>query len=591
MKIKFDELIRLYGGPKDSYYILSCSSEPDQEATQVIFWLDFWPRDMNKKLDVKKQQISLNSLSDTKSDVKVLLASIKACSDGISLIGASRVVLLDVFWNPTVEQQAVSGAYRNGQKKIVRVYCPVISTWEVDKIEQQMRRCILGIRVSTFFNAFHTRLCSFRAVCPWSRTGKPGHTARNEQSLVLKDLKKVDTEMDILLPGTPFQNNIKELYHTLLSSEELRDMISPWAHKHSENVKKVSLPDIRDTVIHLKPTDLKNATKSYPKTVAKTDDVRVGRVTNTDAKPMHSETSIYGSSVSKNRWTESVYTKGHPSVSKNRRTGNQLLLEFQGEDEVSTSDIPLMTYDPNSLLTNKSVPYLRDMIWYAPSVWKQLLTEMRGAITMEPAAASVILAKLEAITHQWEVINKRLDHMGFLREQVGCPDTRQDEDHSSCEIRGKNVIPYNPMNVVAVLPSVGVHESSFYGTLGIVRSYEDQTLVVGTQALVDPLDDEIDSPGENDLCPSSASTYNLTKVPLPSNESIQTLVDPCEKQDESTLVCELITTSEGEQNDQPGVDDLDLLKCLENPSCDCPCEDDFDCGPLAFRDGFYVCED
>ncbi|PHU17161.1 hypothetical protein BC332_12856 [Capsicum chinense] len=104
----------LYGGPKDGYYIFSCSSEPDQEATQVIFWLDFWPRDMNKKLDVKKQQISLNSLSDTKSDVKVLLASIKASSDGISLIGASRVVLLDVFWNPAVEQQAVSGAYRNG---------------------------------------------------------------------------------------------------------------------------------------------------------------------------------------------------------------------------------------------------------------------------------------------------------------------------------------------------------------------------------------------------------------------------------------------------------------------------------------------
>ncbi|PHU23993.1 hypothetical protein BC332_09100 [Capsicum chinense] len=213
-----------------------------------------------------------------------------------------------------------------------------------------------------------------------------------------------------------------------------------------------------------------------------------------------------------------------------------------------------------------------------------LVIFIKGAITMKPVAASAILVKLEAITRQWEVINERLDHMGVPREQVGYPNTRQDEDRSSCELRGKNVIPYTHMNVVAVLPSVGVHESSFCDTLDIFRSHEDQTLVVGTQALVDPLDDEIDSPRENDLCPSGASTYNLTKVPLPSDESIHTLVDPCEKQGESTLVCELPTTSEGEQNDQPGVDDLDLLEYLKNPSFDCLCEDDFDCGPLASRD-------
>ncbi|KAF3669046.1 putative protein kinase G11A-like isoform X1 [Capsicum annuum] len=177
---------------------------------------------------------------------------------------------------------------------------------------------------------------------------------------------------------------------------------------------------------------------------------------------------------------------------------------------------------------------------------------------MKPTAESAILAKLEAITHQWEVINERLDHMGVPREQVGCTDTRQDEDHSSCELRGKNVSPYTPMNVVLILPSVGVHESSFCDTLNIVRSHEDQTLVIGTQTLVDPLDVEIDSPHENDLCPSNASTYNLTK---------------------------------GKQNDQSGIDDIDYLECLENPSCDYLCEDDFDYGPLATRDSLYVCED
>ncbi|PHT58891.1 Enoyl-[acyl-carrier-protein] reductase [NADH], chloroplastic [Capsicum baccatum] len=60
--------------------------------------------------------------------------------EGIRLIGASRVVLLDVLWNPSVEQQAISQAYRNGQKFFLHVYRPVTSKWEVDKIEQQARK-------------------------------------------------------------------------------------------------------------------------------------------------------------------------------------------------------------------------------------------------------------------------------------------------------------------------------------------------------------------------------------------------------------------------------------------------------------------
>uniref|UniRef100_M1DY63 Chromatin remodeling complex subunit n=1 Tax=Solanum tuberosum TaxID=4113 RepID=M1DY63_SOLTU len=95
---------------------------------------------MDGKLDVKKQQISIHSLNDPKSDVKVLLSSIKAWSEGISLIGSSRVVLLDVLWNPSIEQHAISHAYRNGHIKFVHVYYPVTSKWEVDKIEQQMRK-------------------------------------------------------------------------------------------------------------------------------------------------------------------------------------------------------------------------------------------------------------------------------------------------------------------------------------------------------------------------------------------------------------------------------------------------------------------
>ena len=86
---------------------------------------------MDGKLDVNQRQILINSLNDPKCDVKVLLASTKACSEGISLIGASRVVLVDIHWNPSVEQQAISRAYRKGQTKFVHVYYQVTSKCEV----------------------------------------------------------------------------------------------------------------------------------------------------------------------------------------------------------------------------------------------------------------------------------------------------------------------------------------------------------------------------------------------------------------------------------------------------------------------------
>ncbi|CAI8607536.1 unnamed protein product [Vicia faba] len=56
------------------------------------------------------------------SDAKVFFGSIKACGEGISLVGASRVIILDVHLNPSVTRQAIGRAFRPGQKKKVFVY-------------------------------------------------------------------------------------------------------------------------------------------------------------------------------------------------------------------------------------------------------------------------------------------------------------------------------------------------------------------------------------------------------------------------------------------------------------------------------------
>ncbi|KAL0308702.1 UNVERIFIED_CONTAM: SNF2 domain-containing protein CLASSY 3 [Sesamum radiatum] len=96
---------------------------------------------MEGKMGQKDRQNLINTFNDPKSEAKVLLASTKCCSEGINLVGASRVVLLDVVWNPSVERQAICRAYRLGQKKIVYTYHLMTSgTTEGDKYCRQAEK-------------------------------------------------------------------------------------------------------------------------------------------------------------------------------------------------------------------------------------------------------------------------------------------------------------------------------------------------------------------------------------------------------------------------------------------------------------------
>ncbi|KAL2926533.1 Protein CHROMATIN REMODELING 35 [Bienertia sinuspersici] len=55
-------------------------------------------------------------------DARVFFGSIKACGEGISLVGASRIIILDVHLNPSVSRQAIGRAFRPGQEKKVYAY-------------------------------------------------------------------------------------------------------------------------------------------------------------------------------------------------------------------------------------------------------------------------------------------------------------------------------------------------------------------------------------------------------------------------------------------------------------------------------------
>lgn len=85
-----------------------------------------WSKDsqilrLDGKLAPQEREKIINKFN-TDPDARMLCASIKACGEGISLVGASRVVILEVVWNPAVTRQAISRAFRIGQQKKVVVY-------------------------------------------------------------------------------------------------------------------------------------------------------------------------------------------------------------------------------------------------------------------------------------------------------------------------------------------------------------------------------------------------------------------------------------------------------------------------------------
>ncbi|KAJ9551741.1 hypothetical protein OSB04_015786 [Centaurea solstitialis] len=71
--------------------------------------------------DNDEREVAMD-LFNNSPDAKVFFGSIKACGEGISLVGASRIMILDVHLNPSVTRQAIGRAFRPGQERKVYTY-------------------------------------------------------------------------------------------------------------------------------------------------------------------------------------------------------------------------------------------------------------------------------------------------------------------------------------------------------------------------------------------------------------------------------------------------------------------------------------
>lgn len=78
----------------------------------------------------------------------ILLVSLQAGNSGLNLAAASQMIVLDPFWNPYVEEQAVGRVHRIGQRKPVHVHRILVPGTVEDRIldlQDKKRTLIQGI--------------------------------------------------------------------------------------------------------------------------------------------------------------------------------------------------------------------------------------------------------------------------------------------------------------------------------------------------------------------------------------------------------------------------------------------------------------
>ena len=86
----------------------------------------------------------------TRSDIKVMVMSLKAGSLGLNLTCASLVIMLDPWWNPAVEDQAINRCHRIGQTRKVQVLRMIVEqTCEQRMLALQKMKSSLATSVLT----------------------------------------------------------------------------------------------------------------------------------------------------------------------------------------------------------------------------------------------------------------------------------------------------------------------------------------------------------------------------------------------------------------------------------------------------------
>ncbi|KLJ09972.1 hypothetical protein EMPG_14623 [Blastomyces silverae] len=109
--------------------------------------------------------------SDSK-DRTIMLISLKAGNSGLNLTAASQVIILDPFWNPYIEEQAIDRAHRIGQLRPVMVHRIFVEGTVEDRIlelQDRKRALVEGAldeKASQTIGRLNTRELAYLFVSP-----------------------------------------------------------------------------------------------------------------------------------------------------------------------------------------------------------------------------------------------------------------------------------------------------------------------------------------------------------------------------------------------------------------------------------------
>ncbi|MNL43794.1 hypothetical protein D3C87_1663240 [compost metagenome] len=98
----------------------------------------------------RNREAVVNSFQDN-PEVRVFLISLKAGGVGLNLTRADYVYIVDPWWNPAVENQAIDRTYRIGQQKnvvAVRLICPDTIEDKIMKL-QETKKDLVGDLIKT----------------------------------------------------------------------------------------------------------------------------------------------------------------------------------------------------------------------------------------------------------------------------------------------------------------------------------------------------------------------------------------------------------------------------------------------------------
>lgn len=97
-------------------------------------------------MNAKMRGDAVDDFGDRKKDVRIMLVSLKAGNAGLNLNMASQVIILDPFWNPYIEEQAIDRAHRLGQTRPVTVHRVLVKGTVEDRIIdlQEKKRALIS---------------------------------------------------------------------------------------------------------------------------------------------------------------------------------------------------------------------------------------------------------------------------------------------------------------------------------------------------------------------------------------------------------------------------------------------------------------